>query len=87
MAVSALGVTRLIQNLLETTSSNRFYSKEIAYADDFAAVSSVKDIEVKVLLGTFEFISSIFRLLSKASKSHLIVKSQYFKCCLWSHQN
>ena len=33
MAAYALGVTPLIQNLLEMTSSNKLYSKETTYAD------------------------------------------------------
>ena len=40
----ALGVTQLIQILLEITSSNKLYSKEIAYADDFTVAGSIKDI-------------------------------------------
>ena len=43
MAAYALGVTPLIQHLLEITSSKKLYSKEIAYTDDFtvAYVSSL----------------------------------------------
>ena len=45
MAGYALGVTHLIQNLLEIMPSSKFYSKEIAYADDFTAAGLVKDMK------------------------------------------
>ena len=43
MTAYALGVAPLIQHLLDITSSNKLYSKEIAYADNFIVV--VKDIK------------------------------------------
>ena len=45
MASYALGVTPLIKLLLEITSSNKLYSKEIAYADDTTVAGTIKDIK------------------------------------------
>ena len=44
IAAYALGVTPFIQNLPERMSRNKLYSKETAYADDFAVPGSIKDI-------------------------------------------
>ena len=77
MAAYALGVTLLIQHILHITSSNKLYSKEIAYADDFTLGGSIKDIncywEHLNLFVTF------FGYYQKASKSHLIIKSHYLE--------
>ena len=45
MTAYALGITPLIHHLLDITSSNKLYSKEIAYTDDFTVAGSVKDIK------------------------------------------
>ena len=77
MAAYALGVTQLIQNLPEVTSSNKLYSKEIAYADDSTAAGSIKDIKCY-----WEHLNSLALFLGyypEASKSHLIVNYQYFE--------
>ena len=76
MAAYALGVTPLIQHLLEITSSNKLYSKEIAYADDFTVTGLIKDVKCYwEHLNLFATFSGYFL---KASKSHL-VKSQYLE--------
>ena len=77
MAAYALGITPLIQYLLEMTSSNKLYSKEIAYADDFTVAGSVKDI--KCYWEHLNSLAPFFGYYPKASKSHLIVKSQYLE--------
>ena len=77
MAAYALGVTQLIQNLLDITSSNKLYSKEIAYADDFTVAGSIKDI--KRYWEHLNSFAQFFGYYPKASKSHLIVKRQYLE--------
>ena len=77
MAAYALGVTQLIQNLLDITSSNKLYSKEIAYADDFTVAGSIKDI--KCYWEHLNSFAQFFGYYPKASKSHLIVKRQYLE--------
>ena len=42
MAAYALGITPMTHHLLEIKFSNKLYSKEIAYADDFTVAGSVK---------------------------------------------
>ena len=69
MVAYFLGVTLLIQHLLEITSSNKLFSKEKAYADDFTVGGSIKDIKCY-----WEHLNS-FATFS-ASKSQFIVKSQ-----------
>ena len=73
IAAYALGVTLLIENLLEITSSNKLYSKVTAYADDFTAAGSVKDI--KCYWEHLNSFALFFRYYLKASKSQLTVKS------------
>ena len=41
LAAYDLGVTPLIQHLLEITSSNKLHSKEIAYTDDFTIALTI----------------------------------------------
>ena len=77
MAAYALRVTQLIQNLLDITSSNKLYSKEIAYADDFTVAGSIKDI--KCYWEHLNSFAQFFGYYPKASKSHLIVKRQYLE--------
>ena len=77
MAAYALGVTQLIQNLLDITSSNKLYSKEIAYADDFTVAGSIKDI--KCYWEHLNSFAQFFGYYPKVSKSHLIVKRQYLE--------
>ena len=77
MTAYALGVTPLIQHLLGITSSSKLYSKEIAYADDFIVAGSIKDI--KCYWEHLNPLATFFGYYSKASKSHLIVKSQYLE--------
>ena len=81
MAVYPLGVTQLIQHLLEMTSS-----RQVAYADDFTVAGSIKDIKYCWKhLNSFEY---IFRLLSKSikippyTKKSILINS---KC--WKHQS
>ena len=45
MVAYTLGVTPLIQNILEITSSNKLYSKEIEYDDDFTVAGLIEDIK------------------------------------------
>ena len=45
MTAYGLEVTPLIEHLLEITSSNKVYPKEIAHTDDFAVAGSIKDIK------------------------------------------
>lgn len=45
MAAYSLGVTPLMQQLLQITSSNKLYSKEIADADGLTAADSIKDVK------------------------------------------
>ena len=42
MAAYALGITPMIHHLLEIKLSNKLYSKEITYADNFTVSGSVK---------------------------------------------
>ena len=77
MAAYALGITPLIHHLLEITSSNKLYSKEIAYADDFTVAGSVKDI--KCYWEHLNSVAIFFGYYPKASKCHLIVKCQYLE--------
>ena len=77
MAARALGVTLLIQHLLEITSSNKLYSKERAYAANFTVAALIKDINC-----CWEHLNSFatfFGYYPKASKSHLIEKNQYLE--------
>ena len=77
MAAHALGITPLTHHLLEKTSSNKLYSKEIAYAQIITVVGAVKDINCYwEHLNSF---ATFFGYYSKALKSHLIVKSQYLE--------
>ena len=75
MAAYSLGVTQLIQHLLDKTSSSKLCSKEIAYADDFTVAGSIKDI--KCYWEHLNSFASFFGYYPKASKSNLIVKNQY----------
>lgn len=45
MAAYSLGVTPLMQQLLQITSSNKLYSKEIADADGLTGADSIKDVK------------------------------------------
>ena len=71
MAAYALGVTPLIQYLLEITSSNKLYSKEIEHAGDFTVAGSIKDI--KCYWEHLSSFASLFGYYPKTSKSHLVV--------------
>ena len=77
MAAYALRITPLRHHLLEITSSNKLYSKEIAYADDFTVAASVKDI--KCYWEHLNSVAIFFGYYPKASKYHLIVKCQYLE--------
>ena len=80
MAAYALGITPMTHHLLEIKLSNKLYSKEIAYADDFTVAGSVK----------VEFTCYIFWLLSKSIEIPPHCKNSILgnsKCCLWKHQN
>ena len=79
MAAYALRITPLIHHLLEITSSNKLYSKKIAYADDFTVAASVKDI--KCYWEHLNSVAIFFGYYPKASKCHLIVK-----CNTWKQQ-
>ena len=74
MAAYALGITPLMHHLLEITSSNKLYSKEIAYAHDFTVAGSAKDI--KCYWEHLNSFATFFGYCPKASKK---VKSQYLK--------
>ena len=45
MAAYALGVTTLIQFLIEFININEHHSKEVAFADDFTVAGKVKEIK------------------------------------------
>ena len=74
MTAYAFGVTPLIQHLLEITSSNKLYAKEIAYAEDFTPAGSIKDI--KCYREHYNSLAIFSGYYPKVSKSHLIVISQ-----------
>ena len=71
MEAYALGVTPLMQQVLEITSFNKLYFKEKAYVDDFTVAGSVKDIKCY-----WDHLNTFFDYYPESSKSHLIVKSQ-----------
>ena len=77
MAAYALGVTPLIQFLIEFINNNEHHSKEVAFADDFTVVGKVK--EIKDYWDALLQIGPLFAYLPKPSKSYLIVKQQYQK--------
>ena len=77
MAAYALGITPLTHHLLEITLSSKLYSKEIAYKDNFTVAGSVKDI--KCYWEHLYSFATFFGYYPKASKSHLVVKSQYLE--------
>ena len=77
MAAYTLGVTSLIHHLLEITSSSKLYSKEIAYANDFTVAGSIKD--TKYYWEHLNSFATFFGYYLKASKPHLIIKSQYLE--------
>ena len=77
MVAFALRVTPLIQHILEITSSNKLYSKQMAYTNNFTVVSSIKYI--KCSWEQLNLFAGFFGYYLKASKSYLIVKSQYLE--------
>ena len=56
----------MIQQLLEITSSNKLYSNEIAYADDFTVAGSIKGI--KCYWEHLNSFATFSNLLSKSIK-------------------
>ena len=77
MVAFTLRVTPLIQHILEITSSNKFYSKQMAYTNNFTVVSSIK--YNKCPWEHLNLFAGFFGYYLKASKSYLIVKSQYLE--------
>ena len=77
MAAYALGVTPLIQFLIEFININEHHSKEVAFADDFTVAGKVK--EIKDYWDALLQIGPLFGYFPKPSKSYLIVKQQYQK--------
>ena len=70
MVAYALGVTPLIQHLLEIPS-NKLYSKEIEYVGDFTVAGSIKDI--KCYWEHVNSFASLFGYYPETSKSYLVV--------------
>ena len=77
MAAYALGVTPLIQFLIEFININEHHSKEVAFADNFTVAGKVK--EIKDYCDALLQIGPLFGYFPKPSKSYLIVKQQYQK--------
>ena len=77
MVAYALGVTPLIQFLIEFININEHHSKEVAFADDFTVAGKVK--EIKDYWDALLQIGPLFGYFPKPSKSYLIVKQQYQK--------
>ena len=67
----------MIQNLLEIKPSDKLNSKEIAYVLHFNVTDSVKDI--KCYWEHLNLFATFFSYYTKASKFHLITKSQYLE--------
>ena len=67
----------MINHLLEITSSSKLYSKKIAYANDFTVPGSIKD--TKCYWEHVDSFATFFGYYPKASKPHLIIKSQYLE--------
>ena len=83
MAAYPLGVAPLIHNLLEITSSNKLYSKEIAYTDDFTVAGSVKDI--KCFWEHLNSFASFFGYYPIVSKSHLNIGIRHLGVVIGNH--